>query len=156
MGVSQVYDGFAVVRIEAATVVASCRSELLEVVEKVLVGCFAEAGQEAEWSVKLEGVVLPVVVLEHVGRHLGVARAELVRKLVELYSRPSGGVSRVISDLIRKQKLEAVGSDGRHAKSGQRNTFLYLVETHLLFVGEHTVEEPVEATVTASDVVLNR
>ena len=149
-------DGSAVVRTEAATVVVSSRSELLEAVEKALAGCFAEEEQEAEQPVKPEGVVLPVVVLEHVGRHPGVARAELVRKLVELYSRPSGGVSRAISDLIRKQKLKAVGSDGRHAKPKQRNTFLYLAETHLPFTEEHTVEEPAEATVTASDVALNR
>ena len=82
-------DGSAVVRTEAATVVASSRSELLEAVEKALAGCFTEAEQ----SIKLEGVALPAVVLEHVGRHPGVARAELVRQLVELYNRPSGGVS---------------------------------------------------------------
>ena len=80
----------AVVRTEAATVVASSRSELLEAVEKALVGCFTEAEQEAEQSIKLEGVALPAVVLHHVGRHPGVARAELVRQLVELYNRPSG------------------------------------------------------------------
>lgn len=145
-------DGSAVVRTESATVVVSSRSELLEVVEKALAGCFAEAEQETEQPAKLKGVALPAVVLHHVGRHPGVARAELVRKLVELYSRPSGGVSRAISDLIRKQKLKAVGSDGKHAKPKQRNTFLYLAETHLPFTEEHTVE----ATVTASDVVLNR
>ena len=65
-------------------------------------------------------------------------------------------MSRAISDLIRKQKLKAVVSDGRHAKPKQRNTFLYLAEEHTPSVEEHTVEEPVEAAVAASDVALNR